>query len=85
MGRPLIDLDDFSPQVGSFPLSTMFGMCSCFLAVCFGCQKQFAALLHQEQAGNHFNEDDRVELDRRSAPSEKTNLGSPKEVEVTSV
>ena len=50
-------------KVGSYPLSTMFGMCSCFLAICFGCQKQFAALLHQERAGNHFNEDDRVEAE----------------------
>jgi hypothetical protein len=36
----------------------MFGMCSFFLLVCLACQRQFASIVHQEQAGSHFNEDE---------------------------
>jgi hypothetical protein len=45
-------------QVSSFPLSTMFGMCSFFLIVCLFCQRQFASIVHYEQAGTHFDEDE---------------------------
>jgi hypothetical protein len=44
-------------NVSSFPLATMFGMCSFFLLVCMACQRQFANIVHQEQAGSHFDED----------------------------
>ena len=44
-------------NVSSFPLSTMFGMCAFFLLVCLACQRQFASIVHYEQAGSHFNED----------------------------
>ncbi len=37
-------------QVSSFPLSTMFGMCSAFLLVCLACQRHFASIVHLEQA-----------------------------------
>jgi hypothetical protein len=36
----------------------MFGMCAFFLCVCLFCQRQFASIIHQEQAGSHYNEDD---------------------------
>ena len=55
---PIFVLDSPLLQVSSFPLSTMFGMCSFFLVVCLFCQKYFASIIHQEQAGSHFNEDD---------------------------
>lgn len=45
-------------NVSSFPLATMFGMCSFFLLVCMACQRQFANIVHLEQAGSHFNEDE---------------------------
>ena len=45
-------------QVSSFPLATMFGMCSFFLMVCLLCQRQFASIVHYEQAGTHFDEDE---------------------------
>jgi len=45
-------------QVSSFPLSTMFGMCSFFLIVCLFCQRHFASIVHYEQAGTHFDEDE---------------------------
>lgn len=45
-------------NVSSFPLSTMFGMCSFFLMVCLLCQRQFASIVHYEQAGSHFDEDE---------------------------
>jgi len=35
----------------------MFGMCCFFLLVCLVCQRQFASIVHYEQAGSHFNED----------------------------
>lgn len=35
----------------------MFGMCSFFLLVCLLCQRQFASIVHYEQAGSHFDED----------------------------
>lgn len=44
-------------NVSSFPLSTMFGMCSFFLLVCMMCQRHFASIVHYEQAGSHFDED----------------------------
>ncbi|KFM25691.1 Major facilitator superfamily domain-containing protein 5 [Auxenochlorella protothecoides] len=47
-------------NVGSYSLSTMFGMCASFLGICFACQRQFAVLIHQEQAGSHFDEDQRL-------------------------
>jgi hypothetical protein len=36
----------------------MFGMCSFFLIVCLFCQRQFASIVHYEQAGSHFDEDE---------------------------
>lgn len=36
-------------QVSSFPLATMFGMCSLFLLICFLCQRHFASIVHWEQ------------------------------------
>jgi MFS family permease len=36
-------------NVSSFPLATMFGMCSVFLLVCLACQRQFASIVHWEQ------------------------------------
>lgn len=36
----------------------MFGMCALFMLVCLACQKQFAAILHCEQAGSHLYDDD---------------------------
>lgn len=44
-------------NVSSFPLATMYGMCSLFLLVCFLCQRHFASIVHWEQAGSHFDED----------------------------
>ncbi|KAL4419074.1 hypothetical protein ABPG77_002215 [Micractinium sp. CCAP 211/92] len=44
-------------NVSSFPLATMFGMCSLFLLICFLCQRHFASIVHWEQAGSHFDED----------------------------
>lgn len=54
-------------QVGKYPLSTMFGMCSCFLLICFACQRQFALLVHQELAGSHFDEDQRLRAEAELA------------------
>lgn len=36
-------------QVSSFPLSTMFGMCSAFLAVCAICQRRLDRVVHAEK------------------------------------
>jgi hypothetical protein len=35
----------------------MFGMCALFMLVCLVCQKQFAAIIHCEQAGSHLYDD----------------------------
>ncbi|PRW59019.1 molybdate-anion transporter-like isoform A [Chlorella sorokiniana] len=48
-------------NVSAFPLSTMFGMCTLFLIICLACQRHFASILHWEQAGSHFNEDQHLE------------------------
>ena len=36
----------------------MFGMCSLFLIVCLFCQRHFGSIIHYEQAGTHFDEDE---------------------------
>ncbi|KAI3439118.1 hypothetical protein D9Q98_001527 [Chlorella vulgaris] len=54
-------------NVSSFPLATMFGMCSLFLLVCLACQRQFASVVHQEQAGSHFDEDGHPSLEAGAA------------------
>lgn len=36
-------------QVSSFPLSTMFGMCSAFLAACAICQRRLDRVVHAER------------------------------------
>ena len=38
-------------QVSSFPLSTMFGMCSLFLLLAAASQRHFASIVHYEQVG----------------------------------
>lgn len=74
----------------------MFGMCSFFLLVCFLCQRYFASILHQEQAGSHFNEDDsesgrlidgaiandgkKVELTSSPAPAGTDQAGVPRDL-----
>lgn len=39
----------------------MFGMCGFFLIVCLACQRHFATIVHYEQAGTHFDEDNVAE------------------------
>ncbi|GAB4815724.1 hypothetical protein N2152v2_002770 [Parachlorella kessleri] len=67
-------------NVSSFPLSTMFGMCSAFLLVCLACQRHFASIVHLEQAGSHFNEEEPHDVEFTKVPTaddEATNVGSP--------
>jgi len=33
-------------------------MCALFMLICLACQKQFAAIIHCEQAGSHLYDDD---------------------------
>lgn len=64
-------------QVGKYPLSTMFGMCSCFLLICFACQRQFALLVHQELAGSHFDEDQRLRAEAELAKIPDSDPATP--------
>ena len=61
-------------NVSSFPLSTMFGMCSFFLCVCMLCQRRFASILHHEQAGSHFKEDGDASIEMAAEAGKGTPL-----------